>query len=778
VGEEGGVSGIAARVDAPLRTAPPKREAARSARVDENIAGLLRLGVFVGFAAFSMAHWLSVIENPPVGRGMLVVAVVGVGAAALWLTGLSERPSVALVVARPLIVFVMAVLALLAAGLRPHYLPPGHWDGLGNGLNRGLVGAQASIYPYTGGDHWVRLTLMLNGPLFLVPAAAFGFWPARRFGPALRMVALVLLIALFAMALAESTPKGQIGRGLLLLALIAAWLWLPRLRARDAAGAAVVLGLAGLVAMPVAASFDRSIGWLDYRNWRLLSAKGGVTYNWNQTYGPINWPRHGTTLLFVKTDQPYYWKAESLNLFDGHGWIRTSAADGTSAGADIPVPLQRKWVKRFDVNIVGLRGNLVPGTGVPFRVSPDIGGTHTASDGTTITQDGRELRDGQHYSFTAYIPTPSATEMKNAPATYDDSLTRYTSFYLRHTVAAPPPITVPLRGSPDAADFTAQSELLASPYAGMYRQALKLAKNKTTTYDIVAAVQKYFHSDLFTYSEKPKVSEYPLETFVTETHTGYCQQFSGSMALMLRMLGIPARVVSGFAPGTPVTDAPGEYRVRDYDAHAWVEVYFPGIGWVTFDPTPPLSPASSQLDDAGVGALSGGRAPRGLGQSLGPDAGGTGANVALPGQGDSHTGWWVAAASIGGFGLLVLLGLWIRTWVVHRRAGGDPAEVALMELNTALGRMGMIVMPSTTLALLERRLRTVAGPEAVNYARLLREYRFGPNGATLPGRRDRRALRRSLAMMGGPLGRLKALRALPPAPHLPLRRLRRIFTSG
>ena len=79
--------------------------------------------------------------------------------------------------------------------------------------------------------------------------------------------------------------------------------------------------------------------------------------------------------------------------------------------------------------------------------------------------------------------------------------------------------------------------------------------------------------------------------------------------------------------------------------------------------------------------------------------------------------------------------------------------------------------------LLERRLRTVAGPEAVSYTRLLREYRYGPNGAQLPTRRERRALRRSLAGIGGPLGRLKALRALPPAPHVPWRRLRRIFTS-
>src|SRR5690242_6098298 len=412
------MSGMAARVDAPLRRVPPVSDAASATRVDENVAGLLRLGVFLAFAAFSMAHWLGVIQNAPVGRGMLVVVVVTLGAAALWLTGLVERPGLTpvLVLARVLIVLGMAVVALLAAGVRPHYIPPGHWDGLGNGLNRGLLGAQATIYPYTGGDHWVRLTLMLNGPLFLVPAAAFGFWPARRFGPVLRTVALVLLIGLFAMSLAESTPNGQIGRGLLLLVLIAAWLWLPRLRARDAVGASVALGIAGLIAMPVAASFDRSIGWLDYRNWRLLSTKGGVTYSWDQTYGPIDWPRRGTTLMFVKTDVPYYWKTETLNSFNGTRWIGSPVPDGSSAGAEIPAPVRHAWVKNFTVNISGLRGNLVPGAGVPFQVSPDIGNTNTTADGTTTLGGGRELRGGQHYNFTAYVPKPTAVQMKNAPA--------------------------------------------------------------------------------------------------------------------------------------------------------------------------------------------------------------------------------------------------------------------------------------------------------------------------------------------------------------------------
>ncbi len=70
---------------------------------------------------------------------------------------------------------------------------------------------------------------------------------------------------------------------------------------------------------------------------------------------------------------------------------------------------------------------------------------------------------------------------------------------------------------------------------------------------------------------------------MTETRSGYCQHFAGAMALMLRYLGIPARVAAGFASGTYSKD---HWTVTDHDAHAWVEVWFAGYGWLPFDPTP------------------------------------------------------------------------------------------------------------------------------------------------------------------------------------------------
>ena len=105
----------------------------------------------------------------------------------------------------------------------------------------------------------------------------------------------------------------------------------------------------------------------------------------------------------------------------------------------------------------------------------------------------------------------------------------------------------------------------------------------------------------YEYSESPPPSKAPLESFLFRDKVGYCQQFSGAMALLLRFGGVPARVAAGFSPG--VYDAKRkEFVVRDLDAHSWVEVFYPSIGWITRDPTPSASPARSQTDDLGRAA--------------------------------------------------------------------------------------------------------------------------------------------------------------------------------
>ena len=77
----------------------------------------------------------------------------------------------------------------------------------------------------------------------------------------------------------------------------------------------------------------------------------------------------------------------------------------------------------------------------------------------------------------------------------------------------------------------------------------------------------------------------PLAEFLFERKQGHCEYFASAMAIMLRTLGIPSRVVNGFRTGE-FNDLTSQYVIRDRDAHSWVEAYFPGYGWVSFDPTP------------------------------------------------------------------------------------------------------------------------------------------------------------------------------------------------
>src|SRR5207253_4637679 len=114
---------------------------------------------------------------------------------------------------------------------------------------------------------WSRLTLLLGLPLWLGLAAALAFWPARRAAAVLRTLALALIVAAYATAVTVSAPGAPLLHGLVLLLLVAAWLWLPELGRRDAlAGGALVLA-AGVVALPAAAQLDGHQPWLDYRNW-------------------------------------------------------------------------------------------------------------------------------------------------------------------------------------------------------------------------------------------------------------------------------------------------------------------------------------------------------------------------------------------------------------------------------------------------------------------------------------------------------------------------------
>jgi len=125
--------------------------------------------------------------------------------------------------------------------------------------------------------------------------------------------------------------------------------------------------------------------------------------------------------------------------------------------------------------------------------------------------------------------------------------------------------------------------------------ALRIAGNAGSDYDKAGAIEKYLQTN-YRYSlqmaSTPPAD--PLAYFLFERKQGHCEYFASAMAVLLRTLGIPSRIVNGFRGGE-YNDLTGKYIVRGRDAHSWVEVYLPAAGWTTFDPTP-----GDAVDTAGL----------------------------------------------------------------------------------------------------------------------------------------------------------------------------------
>jgi hypothetical protein len=119
--------------------------------------------------------------------------------------------------------------------------------------------------------------------------------------------------------------------------------------------------------------------------------------------------------------------------------------------------------------------------------------------------------------------------------------------------------------------------------------AHRLIQGVTTPFGQTLAIQQHLLEN-YRYSLEADTAtlSHPLEEFLFTRKTGYCEHYATAMVVMLRIIGIPARLVTGFL-ATEWNEYGGYFTVRQRDAHAWVEVYFPHSGWITMDPTPPIS---------------------------------------------------------------------------------------------------------------------------------------------------------------------------------------------
>jgi protein-glutamine gamma-glutamyltransferase len=730
-----------------------RRERARATPAERP---LLRLATFTALAAYALVRWAELITPAPGWRlfGLLALSVAVAGAGP-WLRRISGPAALALAVA-------VAIIAFPVAGIPLSWVRHVRIAVIADGIGQGLSALPGVLLPYAGINEWVRVVVLLGAAVLLLDSAFVLTFAPRELGELRRAAAALPLVALAIVPATLVRPKSPYLQGLLLFALLAAFMWGERLRRPAAASALGVAAAAAAVAMVLAPALDTHQAWFNYRAWAGTFAAGRVdAFNWTQTYGPLRWPRLDREVFAVRAKARDYWKAENLETFDGIAWTGESLPDEPVLPSPSLISLER-WTQEMQVTIRGMKTVDVIGAG-DSSDAVDVPGATSPGASLGTLRAGQVLGPGVSYRLTSYSPHPSARQLQSAGHAYPRALLGgYLTIGLPGTKpAAGPPAEVsfpffhsglPIQslGGADGNDGTRAVE--SSPYARAYALAQRLAGQARTPVQFVSSVQDYL-SHGFAYNERPPVRRYPLESFLFQDKRGYCQQFSGAMALLLRMGGLPTRVAAGFTSGA-YNSTTRQWVVSDRDAHAWVEVWFPRYGWVRFDPTPSIAPALNGTVAAPhlKGDLTG---ARGLGAAPKKTTAATPVAPAARRSVSSGGGFPVLPA-IAAIVLLSLLGLLVRALLLSTEPTG---EERVLELEHALARSGRPLAGGVTLATLELRFRT--SPAAAAYIRQVRLARFA-GSPVAPSETGRRALRATLGAGLGPIGRLRALWALPP----------------
>jgi hypothetical protein len=356
-----------------------------------------------------------------------------------------------------------------------------------------------------------------------------------------------------------------------------------------AAAASLVVG--GAMWLSSASAFPEN-ALVDWEEWEFRGRPAralGVRFVWDATYDGISFPATETVVLKVRgTDSAQYWRASTLDLFSSDRWIE-ELYPVVVRDASGPVPPDRlspaaardrsRWLEQR-VDVKALVDDRLVAAGTPTAIdAPSLGTVFVLSGGVLRARHTVEASDG--YRIWSYVPDPSPAALNAAPAAYPRASRRYLSVW----GATLPTYAEPRHDERVEAVLAAGNPWL-SAYRPVYERARRITRRASTPYASVLALESWFRrSGGFRYDESPPHSRTtaPLVEFVVSTREGYCQHFAGAMALMLRFLGIPARVAVGFTSGTFVD---GGWTVTDRNAHAWVEAWFPGHGWVPFDPTP------------------------------------------------------------------------------------------------------------------------------------------------------------------------------------------------
>ncbi len=317
-----------------------------------------------------------------------------------------------------------------------------------------------------------------------------------------------------------------------------------------------------------------------------------------------------TPIMSVNTDHRSYWKGETRSIYSGQGWIK--AQDPDLAGWAAVEPGQKLQADRLDGDSK-LQTKEIKQTFSMLKKEnyPVLFGAYSLEslvslNGDASEPDGeagpeREKGDGSSASIG---PGNAAWS-----AGLNELAWRGEEYPTTYTVVSQVPVideaalrTAPLElADPDR--FRPYLQLPAELPDRVGRLTRDITGDASTAYDKVKRIETYL-KETYPYTNEPdltpKTSADFVDSFLFEIKQGYCDYFSTAMAVMVRTIGIPSRWVKGYTSGTNKDqeeimygapdeymdfDGPGEYVVRNADAHSWVEVYIQGWGWIPFEPT-------------------------------------------------------------------------------------------------------------------------------------------------------------------------------------------------
>jgi len=265
----------------------------------------------------------------------------------------------------------------------------------------------------------------------------------------------------------------------------------------------------------------------------------------------------------VQTTQPSYLRITALSTFSGSGWslddtYRPAHGDLPSADSGptaLPADVGPAKTVTATVHVTALQSLWLPAVYRPVRLSGVGGVSYSAEAGSLITS--KPTSDGMSYTVTSRVATPTPAQL-HASRWVDTG----------------------------RVDLRKYLELPVSVPSVVKQLAQEHIQNATDPFTAARMLQDWLRGPPFTYDLNVPAdqSQNALVDFLTKTRAGFCQQFAASYAVLAREVGLPSRVAVGFTEGD--VDSQGIYHVKDADAHAWPEVWFDGIGWVAFEPTP------------------------------------------------------------------------------------------------------------------------------------------------------------------------------------------------